>query len=189
MFSLSEHIIICFIRKKRMKIIVRKNGRLINTLQESCVFSTWNKECTEWQATSISLSHSVAKSEENIWSFKTGHDMTSSVFFYTEMNRCSNEKCIFFLMAEQIFPPILSVCAFFLDSSLVGMASSTPPTTSYLVTRNKNVACYSLRPMLRFHKWKKPPESLSDKKGERESFSFNPPYFTPKHNKLCWPSL
>ena len=158
-----------------MKIIVRKNGRLINTLQESCVFSTWNKECTEWQATSISLSHSVAKSEENIWSFKTGHDMTSSVFFYTEMNRCSNEKCIFFLMAEQIFPPILSVCAFFLDCSLVGMASSTPPTTSYLVTRNKNVACYSLRPMLRFHKWKKPPESLSDKKGERESFSFNPP--------------
>ena len=103
---------------------------------------------TEWQATSISLSHSVAKSEENIWS---GHDMTSSVFFYTEMNRCSNEKCIFFLMAEQIFPPILSVCAFFLDCSLAGMASSTPPTTSYLVTRNKNVACYSLRPMLRFH--------------------------------------
>ena len=94
-----------------------------------------------------------------------------------------------FLMAEQIFLPILSVCAFFLDCSLVGMASSTPPTTSYLVTRNKNVACYSLRPMLRFHKWKKPPESLSDKKGERESFSFNPPYFTPKHNKLCWPSL
>ena len=82
---------------------------------------------------------------------------------------------LFFLMAEQIFSPILSVCAFFLDCSLVGMASSTPPTTSYLVTRNKNVACYSLRPMLRFHKWKKPPESLSDKKGERESFSFNPP--------------
>ena len=169
MFSVSEHIIICFIRKKRMKIIVRKNGRLINTLQESCVFSTWNKECTEWQATSISLSHSVAKSEENIRPFKTGHDLTYQYSFITEMNRCSKKMYLFFLMAEQIFSPILSVSGFFLDtSSLVGMASSTPPTTSYLVTRNKNVACYSLRPMLRFHKWKKPPESLSDKKGERE---------------------
>ena len=114
MFSLSEHIIICFIRKKRMKIIVRKNGRLINTLQESCVFSTWNKECTEWQATSISLSHSVAKSEENIWSFKTGHDITSSVFFYTEMNRCSNEKCIFFFNGRTNFSPnFISVCLLF----------------------------------------------------------------------------
>ena len=105
-------------------------------------------------------------------------------------------KNVSFLMAEQIFLPILSVCAFFLDSSLVGMASSTPPTTSYLVTRNKNVACYSLRPMLRFHKWKKPPESLSDKKGERALVSIPPtlpqnttnfvdPLYRGRTNHLC----